>query len=680
MSQKNRFFCSLSTTITHLFAKPGNLPRYPFGLILALCFVALHSHAAKVENFVLLDHLGDAHELYYHRQADAVVIMAQDNHCASSQAQAAQLASLQAQFSSARFYMLNSNHSDDRTQTAQWAAQHAVTPLRILDDDAQLIAESLQLQSSGDVVVIQPPAWQTLYRGDLAGAQSALQRLVNAEPAAPASATLSAVPGCKLDQSSRPAQEASISYSQDIAPLLQDKCVVCHTEGGLGPWAMSSYNMVRGFAPMIREVVRTRRMPPWHADRHVGQWQNNISLTPQQTRMLVHWIEAGAPRGAGTDPLANAQPNLPEWPLGEPDLILHIPPHTVPATGVVDYQFPTVANPLSNGVWIRAATVVPGDREVVHHILAGTQDDDTTELRRNSGVFDNYLIGYAPGNESHQFPTGTGVYIPPGGEFLFQMHYTPVGRETIDRSRIGLYFHKEVPANFFRQGVVVDPTITIPPGNSRHAETAYYQFADDALLHNLVPHAHYRGVASRFELWYPDGRKELILNVPNYDFNWQRTYEFVVPKPVAAGTRLVHTTWYDNSADNPANPDPQREVPWGLQSWDEMLYGAFSYTLVDESTETPIHDRMMARTSQYVGFLDKNIDGKLSWRELPREIKKRLVQGFKAVDKNGDGGLDHEEMHIITMRLQQASEQTSDQTSEPATEQARQTDPAVDAR
>ncbi len=429
---------------------------------------------------------------------------------------------------------------------------------------------------------------------------------------------------------------------------------------------MNSYAMVQGFAPMIREVVRTKRMPPWHADPHVGQWRDDISLSPTETAQLVHWVEAGAPRGSGSDPLANSHLALEEWPLGEPDLIIDIPAYTVPASGVVDYQFPTVKNPLDTGVWVKAATVVPGEREVVHHILAGTQDDDTTDMRRTSGVFDNYLIGYAPGNESHEFPQDTGVYIPPGGEFLFQLHYTPIGREVVDQSRIGLYLHREVPKNFFRQDVVVNPLIKIPPNAPRHAEVAYYAFDKPALLHNLVPHAHYRGVASRFELWKANGEKEVILNVPNYDFNWQRTYEFVVPKHIEPGTKLVHTTWYDNSKANAGNPDPDREVPWGLQSWDEMLYGAFSYTWVDESTEAPIHDKMLARTNQYVGFLDQNIDGKLTWRELPRQLKKQLVQGFSSVDTNGDGGLDLQEMHKITeMRAKRrAEEQASEAQSQ----------------
>lgn len=630
-----------------------------FRHIVALCLwlvvavaQALSVHE-RVENFVLLDHIGNAHELYYHRSAKAVVIMAQANNCAAVQDALHDYKMLRDKFEplGVKFFMLNSTLADQRPSIAAEAQRYGID-IPILDDESQLIGESLALRHAGEVLVLNPKNWQLAYRGPLSvAAQPFAADAINAIMQG-AEVVVEQRPstGCPIDY----AQQASISYSKTIAPMLQEKCVVCHTEGGLGPWAMSSYTMVQGFAPMIREVLRTKRMPPWHADPHVGVWKNDISLSVEQRQLLVHWIEAGAPRGDGADPLATTQTVSLQWPLGEPDLVLDIPAYTVPASGVVDYQFPTVKNPLVQGVWIKAATVVPGDRQVVHHILAGTQDVDTTDLRRDSGVFDNYLIGYAPGNESHIFPDDTGVYIPPGGEFLFQMHYTPVGRETTDRSKIGLYFHQQTPRNFFRQDVIVDPTIKIPANTSHHKEMAYYAFDKPILLHDLMPHAHYRGVASRFELWKPDGSTELLLNVPNYDFNWQRTYEFVVPRKIEAGSRLIHTTWYDNSTDNAANPDAEREVPWGLQSWDEMLFGAFGYTYIDESTEAPIHDKLRARTTQYVGFLDKNIDGKLSWKELPRPLKKRLVQGFKAVDSNGDGGLDIDEMYAISKRRSEA--------------------------
>lgn len=618
-------------------------------LFISILLTATSSFASRVDNFVLLDHRGDAHELYYHAGANAVVLYSQSASCAADANSTRQFNALVKHHAgdNVQFFMLNATPADDRAALTRAADQQGIE-VPILNDETQLISASLGLEHTGALLVLNPKDWHIASNGSVAEGATALAALTGTEPAAlNADST-----GCAIQY---PAPE-SVSYSADIAPLLQQKCVVCHTEGGLGPWAMSSYQMVLGFSPMIREVVRTKRMPPWHADPHIGVWKNDISLSVQQTQMLINWIESGSPRGEGPDPLAQNKTAAVEWPLGEPDLIVDIPEYAVPASGVVDYQFPRVKNPLDTGVWIKAATVVPGDREVVHHILAGTQDSDTSELRRSSGVFDNYLIGYAPGNESNEFPSNTGIYIPPGGEFSFQMHYTPVGRATVDRSKIGLYFHKEKPEQFYRQSVVIDPTITIPPNTARHAEVAYYTFEQEAMLHDLVPHAHYRGVASKFELEHADGRRETLLSVPNYDFNWQRTYEFVEPRRIPAGSRIVHTTWYDNSAANPGNPNPEREVPWGLQSWDEMLYGAFSFTYVDETTEAPIHDRIRSQTNQWVGFLDKNLDGKVSWRELPREMKKRLVQGFKAVDANGDGSLDLEEMYQLTLRQREARE------------------------
>jgi hypothetical protein len=633
--------------------RPGNPMRF-FSILLLI--TSASSYAEQVDNFVLLDEAGDAHELYYHQGAKAIVLMSHSSQCDQAPEAVTAFNQLQASLADKGvvFFLVNSVPEDDRSST-QAAKRQMKIQAPILNDETQLIGESLDFSTSNELLVVDTSTWQTRYRGHPDGAMSAINAVLQGDDTDQPNVKTD---GCEVPYlHNEPAAHQQISYSKEIAPILKDKCVVCHTEGGLGPWAMSDYNMVLGFSPMIREVLRTKRMPPWHADPHIGVWQNDISLSSEQLQTLVHWIEAGSPRGEGSDPLADTQTVQVEWPLGQPDLILDIPPHTVPVSGVVDYQFPTVANPLDKGIWVKAATVVPGDREVVHHILAGTVNADASELRRNSGVFDNYLIGYAPGNESNTFPEATGVYIPPGGDFLFQLHYTPVGRETVDKSRIGLYFHEEQPENFYRQSVVINPAISIPPNEARHEEVAYYEFDKPALLHDLVPHAHYRGVASKFELINSDGHRETLLSVPNYDFNWQRTYEFVEPRRIEAGSRLIHTTWYDNSAANPGNPDPDRAVPWGLQSWDEMLYGAFSYTYVDETTEAPIHDAARSQTAQFVGFLDKDLNGKVSWRELPRDMKKRLVQGFKAVDANGDGSLDMDEMHKLTLRQRKARAQ-----------------------
>jgi hypothetical protein len=665
-------------------ARRGGLSRCLSGALLAALLLplqALASQTQRVDNFVLLDHTGKAQELYYGNHK-AIALMVHGNGCPIVRNAITDFKALRDEFEpkGVRFAMLNANLQDERASIAAEAREWGID-MPILDDTTQLIGEALKLVRTGEVLIIEPGTWEVVYRGPLdnrldyerqkkqASERYAKDALTAVLAGRKVSQAERDAVGCLINFPARKANHAAISYTDTIAPLLQEKCAVCHRPGGIGPWAMTSYTMVQGFAPMIREVVRTRRMPPWHADPQIGHWKGDKSLSIEETQTLIHWIEAGAPRGEGKDPLLAVARPSDEWPLGAPDLVLEVPAFEVPAAGTVDYQFPVLQNPLDDGVWVEAATVIPGDRNVVHHVLVGAADgprDSSKPRRGGESVFDNYIIGYAPGNESASMPEGTGVYIPKGADFLLQMHYTPYGKAAVDKTRVGLYFAKEQPENFLRHQVVLDPTIRIPPNVAEHEEVAYHEFDKDALLHFIVPHAHYRGRASSFELAYPDGRTEVLLSVPNYDFNWQRTYEFETPKLMPAGSRLLHRTVYDNSAANPGNPDPERTVPWGLQSWDEMLYGAFSYSWVDETAKQPIHDSQLSEAYQMVGFMDRDMDGKLSWKELPKQLQKRLVQGFKHVDANGDGGLDAKEFVQMQRRGQQ---QTGQRTPDaPATE------------
>jgi len=397
-----------------------------------------------------------------------------------------------------------------------------------------------------------------------------------------------AVNGCDIAFPERERRDAhaQISYSDTIAPMLAENCVACHREGGIGPWAMTDYNMVRGFAPMIREVVRTRRMPPWHADPHYGEFKNDRSLTPDETRTLVHWIEAGAPRGDGPDPLAEFDHNWPEWQLGEPDLIVDIPAFEVPATGVVDYLYPRVENPHDEDAWVRAVEIIPGSREALHHVITtfGMKDPEARYGFRELGG----LGGYVPGADADVFAAGTGVMLPADAVLQFQMHYTTFGRQVVDASRLGIYFHDGKPEHELETTILMNPRIRIPPNTKAHTDSAEKVIEHDVLVYNLLPHAHFRGKASEFKAIYPDGSEEMLLSVPNYDFNWQTTYELAEPKFLPAGTKIVHTTTWDNSAQNPANPDPNREVPWGQQSWDEMLFGAIRWRRVEAPPGTEL--------------------------------------------------------------------------------------------
>ncbi|MEO0437885.1 MAG: redoxin domain-containing protein [Pseudomonadota bacterium] len=620
--------------------------------------------AMTVDNFTLIDHFGDAQELHYYRDMNAVVLVIQGNGCQIVRSSLADYRSLRDDYAEqgVQVFMLNSNLQDDRDSIRREAQEWDID-IPILDDSAQLVGRSLGLTRTAEVLVLDPRDWSIVYRGALNNrvdyerqkaaaseryVRDALDLLIDGEK--PEFRRVNA-PGCLINFPDSLA-DADISYAHDVAPILAQNCVHCHTEGGIAPWAMSDYRMVQGFAPMMREVIRTKRMPPWHADPAVGAWEHDAGLSDEHASTLVRWIEAGARRGEGEDPLPSMQPSQADWVLGEPDLIVEVPAFDVPASGVVDYQFPFIENPLDHEVWVVAATIIPGDPQAVHHVLMGSADEPPKENQRE-GVFQNYIMGYAPGNESQHMPKDTGVRVPVGGVYLFQMHYTPYGRASTDTTKVGLYFAKEDqrPEKFLRQQVILNPRIQIPPHAQAHEEAAYFEFWDDAVIYSLVPHAHYRGRSSEFELVYPDGETEILLSVPNYDFNWQRTYSLEAPKEVPAGTRLVHRTVYDNSAKNRGNPDPERAVPWGLQSFDEMLYGSVGYSWVNETTSAPTHSNQLADTAQWMGFMDRNMDGKVQKAELPRRMRDGIGWKWYLLDRNFDGGLNLAEMNRLVERL-----------------------------
>lgn len=631
-------------------------------LVATTCIVvtaAAVGHAstdAHVDNFMLLDHRGDAHELHYYADAPAVVLIVQGNGCPIVRNALADYRAVSDAYASkgVEFFMLNANLQDNRATIAAEAEEWGIT-YPVLVDETQLVAESLGLTRTAEVLVIDPDGWRIAYRGPVNDRlsyerqkQSASEHYLRDALDALISDTQIAVAsrdamGCLINLPGASADHSGISYSDTIAPMLEENCVMCHQTGGIAPWAMSDYNMVRGFAPMIREVIRTKRMPPWHADPHIGQWQDDRSLTVAERQTLVHWIEAGAPRGEGPDPLAGVRREAPDWPLGEPDLIVAVPPFDVPATGIVDYQFPVVANSLERDVWVRAMTVKPGSVEVVHHVLVGTTDAGGEAKYSGEALMRNYLGGYAPGIESHVMPEGTGVFLPKDTAFMVQMHYTPYGMPVTDRTEVGLYFHDEPPANFLRHSVVLSPVIRVPPNTAAHRESAYFEFNRDAVLYSILPHSHYRGRSSTFELAHPGGDRETILSVPNYDFNWQRGYDFVEPRHIPAGTRLIHTTIYDNSSRNPGNPDPDQTVYWGLQSHQEMLYGDFVFRWVDERSNAPLHDHDHTEAVQWVGYMDRDMSGGVSPDEVPERQRERLARAFVSSDADADGELNADE-------------------------------------
>jgi peroxiredoxin len=554
-----------------------------------------------VDNFRLLDQNGKSHELYYSSDMKAVVLMVHGNGCPIVRQAVPALREIRDRYQSqgVEFLLLNSNLQDKRDDVAAESKEFNVD-FPILLDQAQLIGEQLGVVRTSEVFVIDPKGWKLVYRGPMDDRLSyekqrpaskhyltdALDAVIAGKPVKVSKAD---GVGCLVNFPERDLKtsHAQISYSRQIAPMLIEKCTACHQTGGVAPWAMTRYDVVKGFAPMIREVVRTQRMPPWHADPHYGEWQNTRALSDDQRKLLVHWIEAGAPRGSGPDPLTSVKPDTNEWKHGKPDLIVEVPAYDIPATGVIEYQYPKVKNPLGRDVWITAVEIHPGAKQAIHHIIA--QDPVVLNGQQRGGNGGGNLAGFAPGMSPIVYPADTGVLFPKDADFVFQMHYTPNGKAVTDHSKIGFYFREadNPPKYPLRLTALTDFRFQIPPGAKEYGTTVSRDITRDMLVYNFMPHSHLRGKSGTMSVVYPDGKQEILLNVPKYDFNWQTVYEYKEPKKIPAGSKLVWNFNWDNSTQNPGNPDPTQSVKWGDQTFEEMGIGFVRFRYLDEEVGKP---------------------------------------------------------------------------------------------
>jgi peroxiredoxin len=615
-----------------------------------------------VDDFQLTDHTRLAQHLYYFGYTPAIVVMTRANGTAASHAGDAALQKLSDAYKDKGVvvWALDSSLADTRDAVAAEAAKENLT-VPVLMDEQQLVGESLGVQREGEVFVINPKTWTVAYRGPLdARAGQALDALVAGHAPPVTRVAVTAGKAIAFPEKAHAADFANISYSKEVAPILQEKCVSCHINGGIGPFAMNSYDVVRGFSPMIRETVRTRRMPPYFADPHIGVFKNDQGLTPEQTKTLVHWIEAGAPRGTGPDPLlANADKRAPEWPpeLGKPDVVVSLPAFKVPASGLVEYQNMNVDNPFHENTWLKAIAMKPGDRRVLHHVVSNHIPGPDQPANAIPG---GSVGSYTPGAQPQVMADGSGAPVPAGGKLHFQMHYTTMGKETTDVTQVGFYTLKSPPQYIKRSTVISTFALSIPPGEARHQEIAYLTFPADAYLYTLYPHAHYRGYHVELKAVTPDGKQTMLLSLPKYDFNWQRDYDPVTPILVKAGTKLVATWVYDNSEHNPANPDPKRLVTWGEQTPDEMMYFRVNYRWADE-TVSHVRNDLQGKlyASQMMGSLDSNLDGFIE----PNEFKGPLAglrARFAEFDVNHDGKLDAAELAKALPSRRMARRETPD--------------------
>ena len=450
--------------------------------------------------------------------------------------------------------------------------------------------------------------------------------------------------GCLIGRVRKPEAGATVTYSNRIAPILRDRCVECHRSGDIAPFALTTYDEAAGWAEMIAEVVRDQRMPPWHASGEFGSFHNDRSLSDDDKKAIEQWAKDGAPEG---DPagLPAAQTFVEGWQLPQPpDLVLPIQaePFRIQAEGEVAYQWFIVDPGFTADTWIKGVEIVPGNRAVVHHILAFVRmPDDAIGIGEGKG----YFAGYVPGVRADALPDGMARLVPAGARLAFQVHYTPVGTVQEDLSRIGLVFAD--PATITHRVVsssALQRDLEIPAREANYrAEAKSRRIPWSTLLLSMSPHMHLRGKTIRYEAEYPDGTREVLLDVPRYDFNWQTEYRLTNPLTLPPGTRIHAVAHFDNSATNPSNPDPDKTVSWGDQSWDEMMIGYFTIA-VPAAIEIAVPESDLRgpaevaadserKTRKMFHRLDANGDAALTIGEVPLAMK----AAFWSTDKDGSG-------------------------------------------
>jgi hypothetical protein len=440
-----------------------------------------------------------------------------------------------------------------------------------------------------------------------------------------------------------------VTFTKDVLPILQKNCQSCHRPGQVAPMSLISYQETRPWARAIKGAVTLRKMPPWFADPTYGHFTNDRSLRQSEIDTLGQWADTGAVEG---DPKAAPAPI--QWPKDgwaiQPEVVIELPPHDVPAKGVLEWELIAFPAPFTGDTWLTSMEILPGEASVVHHIcfsfekhkpttvynryewvhvprdgtgnptpgnkgfgelpnmMTATRNVGSTDVKLTPGgptLKQNNDFCFIPGNSVDDYRAwNAGKLVPAGSDIIFSLHYTANGKATVDRTKIGFMVAKTPPTKkFVVQGAGEDtpviaptaassralfastynPDFAIPPNEGNYlAPPMDITFLKDVELVRLRPHAHVRGKSAQYRVTYPDGREEVVLNVPNYDFNWQLAYGMSVKLP--KGSRLRFEFRYDNSASNKNNPDPNRWVYQGFQSWEEMMAPNLGF-LVDRDAD-----------------------------------------------------------------------------------------------
>ncbi|MEY3172970.1 MAG: hypothetical protein RLZZ436_883 [Planctomycetota bacterium] len=636
-----------------------------------------------IPDFTWTDLFGKSHRLSDFHKSRLLVVAMTSTSCPLSRKYLPTLAELTRRFAdqSVSFIFVNCVSSDEPSAMQQAAATLQTGSVYVADAEERF-AQHLSATTTTDVILLDS-ARTVLYQGacdDQYGIGSALEQarhhyLADAITAALKSETVAvsatSAPGCILDfDTPLPSPSASgVTWHSHISRILQQHCLECHHSGGVGPFPLETAEQVAGHAAMIRQVVADNSMPPWFAapdsdsPSHTHRrWANDRSLSATDKQQLLAWLDGGRPEGNPADaPLPRRFPS--SWQLGEPDAIIQIPkPIRIRSTGVMGYQNILVEWTADEDRWVQGYEIQPTDRSVVHHVLVNVSEPGDDPRTRGMDGIGGYWAAYVPGNTGQLYPTGFARKLPAKASIRFQIHYTPNGEETTDQLKLGLHFADGPPEYVVRTIPLAKPSINIPPNAPSHTETLTRPVPVDIPVLGLMAHMHVRGKAFRFDLKQPDGSTSTLLDIPRYDFNWQLRYQPAAPLVLPRGSEVTVTAVYDNSSNNPSNPNPSETVRWGEQTHEEMLIG---YVETYAALGSPLPEagrrrREAAGSDDQFRICDADEDGFVTAAELrsaaPRFPRLRdqpegIDRLFKAADTDADEKLSPSEFRAGAEQL-----------------------------
>lgn len=540
----------------------------------------------RLEHLDLRDYRGKQHSLTDYASNDLIVLAFLGTECPLAKLYGPQLQKLSGSYPGVQFLGINSNRQDSITEIAASArSQNILFP--ILKDIGNRVADKLGAVRTPEVFVLDQDR-KVRYRGRIDDRYGigyirddatrydlkvALDELLAGEEV---SKPYVEPVGCHIGRVIEPQEDCAVTYSNQISRIMQANCVECHRKGEIAPFELRKYDEVVGWAETIAEVVQENRMPPWHADPKHGSFANERRLTSEEKQQVLEWVDNGAPEGDPEMLPAPRQFPVVGWRLPrEPDAVFHMQeePYDVPAEGIVDYKYFTVQTGFTEDKWVNGIELLPGNPPVVHHFLVLIRTPGNSQANLRSG----FLGAYVPGLRADPYPKGMAKRIPAGSTLFFQLHYTPIGVPQTDNSKIGFLFAEpEEVTHILVTHQTANNGFRIPPNEANHkVQATSRSYKEEVELVAFAPHMHMRGKSFTYDALHPDGRRETLLHVPAYDFNWQTTYKLEQAISLPAGTRLHCVAHFDNSRGNLANPDPTIPIVWGDQIWDEMMIGYY---------------------------------------------------------------------------------------------------------